>query len=149
MYKPRLVTKDDENTIYNLINELEDKPLSFPDFTKAFHLNLKDPSIVYYVMLDKDKIIGFISIHIQILLHHVSKIAEIQELIVAKEYQGKGIGTKLFDIALKVAQDNNCTQIEVCCNQKRQRSHEFYLKVGMENSHYKFCLPIDKDKRYV
>jgi (aminoalkyl)phosphonate N-acetyltransferase len=78
------------------------------------------------------------------LLHHVSKIAEIQEFIVAKEYQGEGIGTKLFEIANKIALDNNCTQIEVCCNQKRKRSHEFYLKLGMKNSHYKFCLPIDK-----
>jgi len=70
----------------------------------------------------------------------VSKVAEIQEIVVSKYYQGQGIGKMLFNRLKEIAVENKCVLLEVCCNQIREKSHEFYLKQNMKNSHYKFTL---------
>lgn len=81
-------------------------------------------------------------VHVQKLLHHISKVAEIQELIVDPSFRGQGIGRYLFQKAQVVALENACTQLEVCCNQIRINSHKFYESQGMVNSHYKFCMDL-------
>jgi PhnO protein len=86
------------------------------------------------------KAVGFASLHIQKLLHHTGNIAEIQELIVTKHYQGNGIGKLLFDEIQKVAISKNCLQLEVCCNKKRVDNHIFYELQDMKSNHYKFSL---------
>ena len=98
--------------------------------------------IFYLVYEEKDEVLGFISVHIQRLLHHISNIAEIHELIVDEKVRGRGIGSQLFEKAKYIARKNGCIQLEVCCNQRRKESHKFYEGQGMKNSHYKFCLEI-------
>ncbi|KNF09087.1 N-acetylglutamate synthase and like acetyltransferase [Gottschalkia purinilytica] len=140
MYEIRLAERNDINLIYDLISELEGEQLPRDAFAEVFLNNLNNMHVNYYVIINNKKIIGFISIHIQMLLHHAAKIAEIQELIVSLDFRGKGIGKLLFDKAKEISQNNNCSQLEVCCNQKRISSHEFYLNQGMTNHHFKFCL---------
>lgn len=65
---------------------------------------------------DED-IVGFVSLHIQELLHHAERIGEIQELIVSEKERGIGIGKKLFEKTKEVCQQEGAVQLEVCCNQ--------------------------------
>lgn len=134
----RKANLNDIEKIYNILCELENKELPVNKFKDVFTENFKNPSVSYFVCENNDSIIAFSSLHIQYLLHHCSKVAEIQELIVKGEYKGNGIGKKLFDEMVKTAQENNCPLLEVCCNQKRIHSHGFYEHCGMLKSHYKF-----------
>lgn len=131
---------EDLDSIYRLITELENHLLDFHSFEKIFLENLSNPQVYYYVYINKQNTVGFISLYIQPLLHHASKIAEIQELIVSKDVQGQGMGMKLFQKVVYTAKINECTQIEVSCNQKRKRSHTFYTNMGMSNNHFKFSM---------
>ena len=132
----------DEAQIYQLITVLEESNIDEVKFSKVFQDNLSNPNVEYYVYEKEDRILGFVSIHIQQLLHHVAKIAEIQELIVAEEARNSGIGSQLFHKAKEISKEENCLQLEVCCNQKRKGSHKFYEVQGMTNHHYKFCLEL-------
>lgn len=124
--------------VYPLLCELEDRKLPADPFKEVFIENLSIPSVNYFVCESNDTIVAFASLHIQHLLHHCSKVAEIQELVVTAEYKGNGIGKKLLDQMAETAQKNGCSLLEVCCSQKRRPSHGFYEHCGMEKSHYKF-----------
>lgn len=133
----------DLDSIFSLICELEESQISKNHFCAVFLNNLSNKNIHYVVAEQSGKIVGFISVHIQQLLHHAGSIAEIQELIVTKQYQGSGVGHKLFEEAKNISEDNDCINIEVCCNRMRGKSHAFYEKLGMKKSHFKFTLKTD------
>jgi len=128
------------DAVYNLICELEDKNLDKYAFLRIYQENIADGNVHYMLAVDKSDIIGFASLHIQKLLHHCAKMGEIQEMIISEKYQGSGAGTELFSQLVKTASVNNCLYLEVCCNKVREKSHQFYIKQGMTQSHYKFVL---------
>lgn len=139
----RKATLSDKKQVHKLLIQLEETDIDYKCFTKIFHKNLDHPQVFYFVYEKENLVLGFISIHVQKLLHHTSNIAEIQELIVDETIRNQGIGKLLFQKAKEVAINTECKQLEVCCNQRRLDSHKFYQSQGMTNTHYKFCLPFD------
>ena len=129
----------DLELVYELIAELERTEPDREAFAAVFHRNLDRDDVCYGVAVEKECVVGFISLHIQELLHHGGLIGEIQELIVAGKCQGMGGGRLLMDWACIKALERGCLQLEVCCNRARPESHTFYERMGMERSHYKFC----------
>ena len=75
-------------------------------------------------------------------LHHAACIAEIMECAVDKSVRSEGIGKLLIDQACLHARNSGCIQIEVACNQLREKAHKFYEREGMNNYHYKFSKPL-------
>ena len=138
----RQATINDKEIIYNLLVQLEEREFDKRMYSDIYEVNLLNPAVFYLVYEEASSVVGFISIHIQKLLHHSGNIAEIQELIVDQSVRGKGIGKQLFEQARLIAIENECMQLEVCCNQKRKESHQFYESQGMTNNHYKFCLVV-------
>lgn len=139
----RKAEKNDLDSVFSLICELEEDQIDKSNFCTIYLNNLSDNSIHYVVAEESGKVVGFISVHIQQLLHHAGSIAEVQELIVTKQLQGSGVGHVLFEEAKNIAADNGCINIEVCCNRTREKSHAFYEKLGMKRSHFKFTLKIN------
>ena len=132
----------DFDVVYELICELENTMINKQALYEVYSHNLMRDDIHYILAVDDLHVVGFASLHIQQLLHHAAKIGEVQEIIVHKEKQGIGIGKALFDAIKTIAIEKRCMQLEVCCNQARKGSHEFYAKQGALNSHYKFTLPL-------
>lgn len=124
--------------VYNLMNELEETVYDFDSFKEFYSGNLACDMIHYIIVEDHSEIIGYASLHIQNLLHHLSSISEIQEIIVASGHRGRGVGKMLIDELKKVAREEGCSQLEVCCNRRRIRSHEFYINNGLKKTHFKF-----------
>ena len=105
--------------IYSLICELEEAPLDRAKLEAVYLRNLTDPGIHYLIALENGGAAGFASVHVQCLLHHGGKIAELQEIVVAESRRGQGIGSLLFSEAEKTARTAGCLQLEVCCNRKQ------------------------------
>ena len=133
----------DLDDVYSLMIELQNVDIDKAKFERVYKINLSNPAVSYYVAEDSGNVVGFISLHIQELLHHMSAIAEIQELIVRKAYRGKGVGKMLFEQATETARLKNCTQLEVCSSQNNTNAHGFYLSRGTKNSHFKFCMSLE------
>lgn len=104
-----------------MISQLESKQLDKETFHTVFTANLNNPNIYYTVAVIGSNVVGFISLHVQQLLHHNGAAAEIQELFVDPEMRGKGIGKALVNAARVIAQKNKAKVFEVSCNMKRER----------------------------
>jgi PhnO protein len=134
----RKVTDTDASRIYQMVCKLEDKKLDERIFQEIFAQNIQDPKIRYIVAeLDGD-VVGFVSLHMQQLLHQTGRVAEIHELFVESTVRGKGIGKGLIEFAKQIADENNCKTFEVACNLKRKESHAFYEREGFTTTHFKF-----------
>ena len=128
--------------IYALVCALEKQELNLGAFEEVFLENLEKPSIFYLAASREGKLVGFVSLHVQRLLHHCGCIGEVQELVVQEGLQGEGIGAMLLGRAKDIAREMGCSDLEVACGKKRERSHAFYEKQGMGNTHYKFTFAL-------
>ena len=55
---------------------------------------------------------------------------EIGLLYLLKEYQRKGIGKELFNIACNRIKENGYNEFFICCNKYNINAQEFYKKMG-------------------
>jgi PhnO protein len=135
----RQVEITDMLTVYEQICELESFTFDIKHFENIFFLNINDPNKLYYLAEDSEgNCLGFISCHLQMLLHHAGLVAEIQELFIKVEYRSMGIGGKLIDHVEEILKKLDCVSYEVTAQNKRIETHEFYKIKGFKNSHIKF-----------
>jgi ribosomal protein S18 acetylase RimI-like enzyme len=100
---------------------------------------INNPDINLYVTIDSNQIIGYMSEGKPYRPFKDFK-QEIGLLYVLKEYQGKGIGKKLFDLAFNSIKDKGYKEFFISCNKYNYNAQQFYLKMGGEIIH------IDEDK---
>lgn len=141
MYRKAKLT--DSLAVYELICDLEGVMLSYEKFYDILNEQLQDRQHYYFLVCqEEDRIIGLLNLRFERQLHHAGPIAEITEFYVSPDRRGQGIGRELFEKGLALAREFGCRQIEVDCNQIREGAHRFYEKRGMENTHYKFTMPL-------
>ena len=76
--------------------------------------------------------VGFINFTIRQTILHRSPSALIDELVVAEEYQGKGVGKQLVLAALEKCRQLGCCEVEVNTEKTNLKAREFYKKCGFE-----------------
>lgn len=138
MIKIRKATELDLSVVYELICDLESHEMDFDAFSKIYSLNLYSSDIIYLVAEYEEKVVGFLSIHIQHILHHPKSTCELQELNVFREYRSMGVGTALLQEAERIAKELGLEEIELTTKIFRKRAQEFYTRLGYENTHLKF-----------
>jgi len=134
----RKVKDNDLESIYLLICELEDQQMDGENFEGAFLRNINDPDIYYLVAEINNRIVGFLSLHVQHILHHSKPTCEIQELNITSELRGSGIGALLMNEAERIAKELNLEEIELTTKIHRERAQTFYRNLGYTNTHNKF-----------
>ena len=109
---------------------------------KAFHdvfsRNLRSESVLYYVAESDGAIVGFGSLHIELLLHHLGLAGEIQELVVHETVRSKGIGAELVSRLEEEAEKQGCVAIEVTTRKRWVDAQRFYERVGFRKTHVNF-----------
>lgn len=130
----------DFSVIYKFINELEDEVFDEEKQRSFFETNIQQKHYCYRVAVLNDEIVGYISCHTQILLHHGGRIGEIQELFVAPDKRGYGIGKLLIDAVKDWSRQNGVLQLEVTASNVRHQTHQFYTREGFTQTHKKFVL---------
>ena len=138
MIKIKKCTINDEIKIYNLICLLEEENLEKKYFKDVYLKNLHDENIIYLKCIDEKNIIGFISCHIQNLLHHNYKVAEIQELFVVPSFRNQGVGKYLIAYLSDILKNKEVKLLEVTAQKKRKKAHKFYKSNKFEQTHLKF-----------
>ncbi len=136
MYRKSI--SDDCKAIYSLICEMENKELPYDRFEEIYNQQINESNYYCLVCEQDDKVIGMLNLRFEEQLHHSERIAEILELAVSDAYRSRGIGKELLDLSCQIAKDNDCSQIELACNQLRKDAHRFYTREGMNNFHFKF-----------
>ena len=133
----RAATEKDEDIVYAMICDLENKVLSRESFNFVFNHNLVQQNICYLIAELDGIPVGMGSCHVQPLLHHAGMVAEVQEMFVKEEYRSKEIGKTLVNALVGFAKSKSASQIEVTSNNVRENAHRFYQKEGFKKSHVK------------
>jgi PhnO protein len=128
----------DALVVHQLINALEETNTNFKAFEDIYLHNLQKTTVIYFVAKVNDTVVGFISAHGQLLLHHLGYVYEIQELYVLDDYRGFGIGKALVSKIERVVKDKHAVSLEVTTQKKRTKAHEFYNKNEFIGTHFKF-----------
>jgi len=68
-------------------------------------------------------------------LEHGGKSAWLDELYVAPEYRGKGIGAALLRAALETAQRSGCAAVDLEVDEAHARAENLYKREGFEPLH--------------
>lgn len=136
----RKTISSDLPDVYRLICELENDTFEYESFSRIFEDNLQSENCFYLVAGIENRIVGFISLHIQRLLHHCGGVGEIQEFYIDKEYRGKGIGRHLMDEVKQYAADNQVKSLEVTSNKRRTENVQVYESLGFKLTHNKFTI---------
>jgi PhnO protein len=130
---------EDAKKVFEFICALEETYYDYTVFENYYARNLSNKDNIYLVAVDEtNNVIGYLSCHGQILLHHLSIVFEIQELFVEKEYRNHKVGQLLIETVEKKLKDNNYRFLEVTTNINRSDTHRFYKKCGFNKTHYKF-----------
>jgi glucosamine-phosphate N-acetyltransferase len=86
---------------------------------------------VYVAILD-GRVVGSTTMLIEPkFIHHGGNVAHIEDVVVSKDYQGKGIGEMLMRSLLELAKDNNCYKTILDCTDEVK---PFYEKIGFKRT---------------
>lgn len=128
----------DGTSVYRLLSQLTERVNNAVLFDELFESAVDFPNTIYLVAEDNGNIVGFISCHGQILLHHMGWAYEIQEMFVEEAYRSKGVGKRLLKHLEGILEHIDYDVIEVTSSHKREGAHAFYQANGYEHTHRKF-----------
>lgn len=95
---------------------------------------VKENDNIIFVGVDDNKIIGSVMLHLQQKFIRDGGIASyIEEVIVRKEYRGKGIGEMLIFKAIEKARELGCYKVILQCSDENIK---FYEKCGLTKFKY-------------
>lgn len=99
--------------------------------------------MVHYLIAEWTGVaVGFVSCHVQYLLHHTGPVGEIQELYVKPDYRNQRVGHQLVAALNALAVRAGLVSLEVTTNQKRTDTIRFYEREHFSRTHLKLVKPI-------
>ena len=92
----------------------------------------QNPNHIIHVAVDDNKIIGSTTLFIeQKFIHDGGLVGHIEDVVVRKDYEGKGIGIKLVTSMLERAKEKNCYKTILNCKDSLK---PFYEKIGFKQA---------------
>lgn len=98
---------------------------------------------ILVVVLDDVKIIGIVSMVFLPRLNRTTLEMYIPELVVLEKYHNQGIGKKLINSCIALAKEKKCHRIRLESGNQRKESHQFYKRLGFEQSALSFTKNLD------
>ena len=90
----------------------------------------QNPNHIIYVAIDNKKIVGSTTLLIeQKFIHDGGFVGHIEDVVVRKDYEGKGIGIRLVTSLLERAKEKNCYKTILDCTDDVK---QFYEKIGFK-----------------
>ena len=121
----------DHEKISSLMTQLD-----YPGTEKFMALQLErllqHPDESIFVYESEGNVVGFMSVHFIPQLALEGDFARISYFAVDENVRGKNIGSLLEAHAVTLAEERYCDRIELHCNFKRVKAHQFYQKQGYE-----------------
>ncbi len=91
---------------------------------------ISNPNHIIFVAEDNGKIVGSTTLLIeQKFIHEGGKVGHIEDVVVSKEFEGRGIGMKLVRSLLEKAETMNCYKTILDCADKLI---PFYERIGFK-----------------
>ena len=142
----RLATVDDLPAILALYSDLDAAYGSTPDEGGVDDLELwrqvmADTRQQVLVGEQAGEIVGTVNLIIVPNLGHRGKPwAAVENVVVRGERRGQGLGTALMSEASRIARSRGCYKMVLTSNVARQQAHQFYRRLGWQQTHAGFSL---------
>ena len=131
----RLLQQNDYNDFFTLINDFRETNFSYDDFNNLLETQ---KHIEIYVLEINNKIIGTGTLLFEKkFIHNISLYAHIEDIIIKKEYQGKGYGKTLLLELINICKNKNCFKILLDC---QENLIKFYENCGFHNKGYQMVI---------
>ena len=92
----------------------------------------QNPNHIIHVAIENKKIVGSTTLLIeQKFIHGGGLVGHIEDVVVRKDYEGKGIGMKLVISLLDVAKQRRCYKTILNCEDSLK---QFYEKIGFKKT---------------
>ncbi|MBT2622534.1 GNAT family N-acetyltransferase [Chryseobacterium sp. ISL-6] len=113
-------------------------------YVSAFKAIDQDPNQDLVVLVnDHDEVLGTLQLtYLQYLNHKGSKRALIESVRIHSSQRGKGLGQKMFQLAIERAKEKGATILQLASDKKRVEALRFYEKLGFTASHEGFKMKI-------
>jgi GNAT superfamily N-acetyltransferase len=106
------------------------------------------PDYTLYVAEQDRRIVGTYALLVMDNLGHLgAPSAIVEDVLVAPDRQGDGIGRNMMCFAAGTARSKGCYKMMLSSNAKRERAHAFYRRLGFARHGYSFRLDLDGDGR--
>ena len=90
----------------------------------------QNPNHIIHVAVDDNKIVGSTTLLVeQKFIHNGGLVGHIEDVVVRKDYEGKGIGIKLVTSLLERAKEKNCYKTILDC---KDDVKQFYERIGFK-----------------
>jgi GNAT superfamily N-acetyltransferase len=139
MFHIRLCRNEDFDDVSVLLRQLWPEKTPDKDALRLVYDRALASDVQEYICATVDeKIIGFGSLSVKNNLWQEGFLGHVDELVVDKEYRGRGIGTQLLEHVISLARRKGCLRIELDTAFHREEAHQFYERHGFENRGYIF-----------
>jgi ribosomal protein S18 acetylase RimI-like enzyme len=147
MIEIRKAALSDEEDVAVLIRELAEaigvigdvNPVSWYSTLRKM---LASPEWTFMLAEEGKKKAGLLILLILPSLYHGGSYAAITELVVSKEYRGKGVGRRLVEEAKMLARSLDCAELDVSVEVDNEKAVGFYQKLGFERKHADFGMKL-------
>lgn len=85
-----------------------------------------------------DQVLGMIAAQRNAVLHRAADDVRVTSLEVAAECRNLGIGRRLMAAAEAWARESGCLRVEVTSGNARREAHDFYQRLGFEQTSLRF-----------
>ncbi|MEI6462243.1 MAG: GNAT family N-acetyltransferase [bacterium] len=134
----KLAKEEDLQEVLRLYGQLwENFKFDLDVVKERFKRDLDTRRKDYYLAILNEKVIGVCAMTYREDIWD-GNIASIEELVVDKDFRGKGLGKKLLEYITQIAKEKNCYSIELHSNMKRLDAHRFYENNGFDKKSYYF-----------
>jgi GNAT superfamily N-acetyltransferase len=125
--------------LIELLNDLFTQDIEFlPDSIKqktGLEVIIKNPDIGEILIIKGDnKILGMVSLLYSISTALGGKVAMLEDMIIHKDFRGKGLGKELLGEAIRFSKERNCLRLTLLTDFNNDIAIQFYQKSGFKKS---------------
>lgn len=135
----RIATNADLDQLIGLLNDLFTQDIEFePNYEvqkSGLEKIINNPAIGEILVLQMDhKVIGMVSLLYSISTALGGKVAILEDMIIDKNYRGKGLGKQLLQEAINFSMKRNCLRITLLTDFNNDIAIKFYEGFGFKKS---------------
>jgi glucosamine-phosphate N-acetyltransferase len=114
----KIIESDIENGFLESLDSLRQASNLDREKAKSILQKIKEnPNHVIFVALQDSRVVGATTLLIeQKFIHDGGKVGHIEDVVVSKEYQGKGMGEKIIRFVLEYAKNQGCYKTILDCD---------------------------------
>jgi GNAT superfamily N-acetyltransferase len=118
--------------------------LSIPEAERVFARFARYPDYTLYAAERSGAVVGTFALLMMDNLGHLgAPSAIVEDVMVAPDVHGHGIGQRMMRFAIARARERGCYKVTLSSNLKRERAHAFYEQLGFERHGYSFRIDLE------